>query len=132
MAIFIDSEEREIDIRIHGCNAYAYHEGKQVGDVQTTGFIEVDERFEDEPPKITGWDVKPEYQRAGIATEMVRRLVEEIETKLQPADKNVGISGQNALTDEGEALTEHCQRLELIFPYQEERAYDQDDGFDVN
>lgn len=123
LVVFTDKKNREIIIKVNGDCAYAYHDGKEVGFLETTGLREIDERFEPDPALITGWNVDPTYQRAGIATEMVRQLVGEI-GKLAPGHKNPGYSGTNALTDEGEALTEHCQGLGYIYEYTTELDYD--------
>ena len=112
MAIFTDKFGRDIEIEVNGDCAEAFHNGRKIGDVITTGLREVDERYS-MPALITGWDVDFAYRRAGIATELVKALVEDLGV-LAPAKHNEGIGGLNALTDEGEAITEHCQKLGLI------------------
>ncbi|UWR03774.1 hypothetical protein K3740_03485 [Ruegeria conchae] len=116
MTTFNDKVGRQIDIEVLGNSVYAYHKGKQIGDVMTTGPIEVDPRVPDLPARITGWTVDADYRKAGIATELVRQLVDELGV-LSPANKHMGIGEENALTDEGLALTVHCQNLGLIHPF---------------
>lgn len=126
---FTDKRGRTVEIEVHGDSVYAEHNGKRVGFVETTGLQEVDERTEGLPAEITGWEVDEKYRRAGIATALVEALVEQLGT-LAPAQKNIGIGGMNALTDEGEAITRHCQKLGLIYPFAEEKPddfYDEDD-----
>lgn len=123
LGVFTDKKNRKIKIKVDDYSAHAYHDGKEVGFLETTGLREIDKRCEPYPAEITGWDVKPAYQRAGIATEMVKRLVDEI-GMLAPAAKSQGIGGQNALTNEGEALTAHCQKLGLIYDYPADLGYD--------
>jgi hypothetical protein len=113
---FVDKFGRHIEIEVCGDCARACHEGKNVGDVSTTGPREVAPNFPYQPAQVTGWNVDAEYQRAGMATEMVRQLVNELGV-LEPAKKDIGVSGINALTAEGMALTIRCQSLGLIYQF---------------
>lgn len=126
MAVFRDKAGRDIRIEVVGDCAYAYHDSNQIGDLFTTGRIEVDERTEDLPAEITGWNVNPDYRNAGIATEMVRQLVNEI-GMLAPGKKDRGIGGENALTDDGLHTTLKCQRLGLVYPFPDEVDLDSDE-----
>ena len=108
---FKDKFDRLVEIDMLGDVAYAYSQGKRIGFVETTGQIELEHGWE--PPKVTGWELDPAFRRAGITTEMVRLLYEE-NGELQPADKNQGIGGVNALTGDGMAITRHCQKLGYI------------------
>ncbi|KAB2716963.1 hypothetical protein [Brucella intermedia] len=133
MVIFVDKKGRTIEIEADDFAAYAKHKGEEIGDIQTTGPRDEDPRQPAFPPKITGMDVNPEYQRSGIATEMIRLIwLENGEQALEPADKNIGVGGLNALTDDGEALTAHCQKLGYILPFASERFPEDDDdgGYD--
>ncbi|MDX0478754.1 GNAT family N-acetyltransferase [Sinorhizobium medicae] len=125
MSIFRDRKGRTIHITVDLDDAAAWHNGKQIGFVTTSGVQHEDERLAPSPAVITGWEVDEEYRRTGIATAMVSALADEL-GKLAPGHKNEGKGGTNALTDEGERLTEHCQRLGLIFPYPEEQDYRED------
>lgn len=124
MPEFIDKQGRAIELEIDGDCAYARHNGNLVGDVITTGLREVDHPMPPDPAKITGWNVSAEYQGAGIATEMVRLLVEQLGV-LAPGVHNIGIGDLNALTDEGEAITRHCQKLGYIYPFQDEKVQEE-------
>ena len=62
MADFEDKRGRTIQIDADEC-AYAYHNGKQIGFVETTGPREIDPRVADLPPQITGWEVDEPYRR---------------------------------------------------------------------
>ncbi|MDX0157863.1 GNAT family N-acetyltransferase [Sinorhizobium meliloti] len=119
MSIFRDKKGRTIHITVDLDDAAARHNGKQIGFVTTTGLQDDDERLAPMPAVVTGWEVDEEYRRAGIATAMVEALVEQL-GKLAPAEKNIGIGGQNALTDEGVALTRHCQKLNLMYEFPNE------------
>jgi GNAT superfamily N-acetyltransferase len=116
MVAFRDKAGRDIRIEVDGDCAYAYHDGKKVGDLITTGRREIDERSPDIPAEIAGWEVDKAYRGAGIATEMVSQLVEEIGTLL-PGKRDRGIGGENALTDDGLHITLKCQELGLIYPF---------------
>lgn len=113
---FTDKKGRIICIEVSDCCADAYFSGKRIGDVQTTGIQEVDDRCDPFPAQITGWNVDSEFRKAGIATEMVRLLCEEI-GQLSPGRRDMGRGGENALTDEGMGLTLHCQALGFVLPF---------------
>lgn len=131
MIIFKDKRDRTIEIEADDTAAYASHDGKEIGFIETTGRREVDLRKPDLPPKIIGMNVNPEYRRAGIATKMIELIwLENEEQALEPADKNIGIGGLNALTDDGEKLTICCQKLGYILPFPSERF--PEDDFDVD
>ena len=116
MLTFIDKKQRHIKIEVSDFSAEAYFSGKRIGDLHTTGIQEIDLRCGPLPATITGWDVDRDFQRAGIATELVRLLVEEI-GPLAPGKQNMGRGGENALTMEGMELTLHCQSLGLVLPF---------------
>ncbi|MFB0691944.1 hypothetical protein ACA106_15630 [Agrobacterium pusense] len=126
MPIFTDKLGREIDIEVVGDHAEARFNKEFIGDVRTTGPQEVDERMPPLPPEIIGWNVRPEFRRAGIATAMVRMLYEEF-GPLSPAEVDVGQGNKNALTSEGYDLTVACQKLGYIFPFPQDRGFDDDD-----
>lgn len=113
-----DKRNRNIDYEVCGDSAYAYHENKRIGFVETSGLLEVDHHGP-LPAVITGWEVEHAYRRAGIATQMIKLLVEELGV-LDPGQGNIGIGGQNALTDEGEYTVEHCQKLGLVHLFPDE------------
>ncbi|MDW9814281.1 GNAT family N-acetyltransferase [Sinorhizobium meliloti] len=119
MNSFQDKKGRTIHITVDLDDAAAWHNGKQIGFVTTTGLQDEDERLAPSPAVVTGWEVDEEYRQAGIATAMVEALVEQL-GKLAPAEKNIGIGGKNALTDEGVALTRHCQKLNLMYEFPDE------------
>ena len=86
--------------------------------------IEVDGRYaRTEAAVITGMFVDPPYKRAGIAMEMLRLLSTKL-GKLAPAEQNEGRGGENALTDEGEAMTRAAQGKGYVYPFPEERPDD--------
>lgn len=127
MINFKDKQGRTIEIDADDSRAYATHEGKTIGSILTTGPRDEDPRQPVFPPKITGMDVNPKYRRSGIATEMIRLIWHENgEQALEPADKNVGRGGLNALTNDGEALTAHCQKLGYILLFPSERFPEDD------
>ena len=117
---FVDKQGRVIKIEVSLDRASAVHYGHEIGFVETTGRREIDERGMDEPAEITGWDVHSDYRRAGIATEMVKALVDELGRLIPPA-KDIGIGGMNALTGDGYAITKHCQSLGLIYEFPDEQ-----------
>lgn len=119
MVKFTDKKGREIDIEVDYANACAYHDGKQIGDVLTTGPREVDQRVPDLPPKITGWEVQPDFRGAGICTEMIRLLADEW-GPLEPPEKDAGIGDVNALTSDGMAIARKCQDLGFVLPFEDE------------
>jgi hypothetical protein len=126
---FIDKQGRTIEIEVSFDRASATHNGHEIGFVETTGRREIDERGMDEPAEITAWDVNLDYRRAGIATEMIKALVDEL-GKLIPPAKDIGIGGMNALTGDGEAITRHCQSLGLIYGFPDERPEYDDERLD--
>lgn len=117
-------EKVNIRIEVDGPDAFAYHEGEQIGEVETTGEDDLG-HGQIVPPTIRYMHVRDEYRRNGIALELIRALYEEF-GMLQPADRNIGIGGINALTDEGEALTRRAQDEGLVAPFPEERPEDDD------
>jgi len=125
MTDFADKRGRTIKIDVDEC-AYAYHNGKCIGFVETTGPRDIDPRTTDLPPQIIGWEVDEPYRRAGICEEMVRLLYEQWGT-MDPAEKNVGVGDVNALTADGMAITRRCQKLGYIAEFADERPpHDQD------
>lgn len=118
MPTFLDKRGRVIELVEDIASLSAYHDGRIIGSVSTTDLREVDLHFI-LPAKITGWEVKEGYRRAGIATEMVRILFNEL-GPLAPPDLNIGKGNQNALTDEGIAITLHCQELGYVLPFPRE------------
>lgn len=83
------------------------------------------DRGEEAPPEITGMFVDEPYQRAGIAMEMLLVLSSELGT-LRPGKHNQGRGGENALTEDGEALTRVAQIKGYVYPFPEEH-FDEDD-----
>lgn len=71
--------------------------------------------------------VDEDYRRNGIGLALISELAKVYSTLL-PASRNIGIGGQNALTDEGEALTRRAQVEGLIapFPVETSECDDQD------
>lgn len=127
MPNWTDRQGREIEISSDGTDASAHHNGHEVGRVSTTGPIEID-NYHSAPPKITGMDVDEEYRGAGIGLRMIKELFEEAGEELEPADKNVGRGGENALTDEGLALTRRAQKAGYVLPFADEvEPHDSDD-----
>ncbi|WP_425419622.1 GNAT family N-acetyltransferase [Oricola indica] len=119
MVEYTDKKGRKIFIDLDGCNATAFYNGNQIGEVTTTGLREIDTRTAPLPAKLTGIFVDDDYQRAGIATEMIRWLHEDL-GELCPGDHNIGIGDQNAMTDAGEAVTRRCQDLGYVLPFPNE------------
>lgn len=120
MDAFTDKRDRTISIEADEEGALAYHDDKKVGEVNTTGMRQDDDRFPAIAPKITFLDVDKEYQRAGTGTEMIRQIFEQTGL-LYPADPHLGLGDKNALTEDGMALTQHCQSLGYIRAFQQER-----------
>lgn len=119
MAHWSDRYGRLIEITSDGTDAYAYHEGRQVGHIETTGQREID-RGAWWPPKITGMNVDDDFRCAGIGLKMIEELYKEAGEQLEPADKNIGIGKVNALTDEGLRLTERAQEKGYVLPFENE------------
>lgn len=112
-----------IDVDVQ--DAFAYDGAEQIGEVQTTGEDDLG-RGCIVPPTITHMHVDEDYRGNGIALALIRALAGEFGT-LQPAQRNIGIGGLNALTDEGEALTRRAQEEGLIAPFPEELPDGADD-----
>lgn len=112
-------DERIIRIEVEGDDAFAYDGGNQVGEVTTTGEDDLG-RGQIIPPTITYMHVDEDYRRNGIGMALIRALFEEY-GQLAPAERNIGIGGINALTDEGESLTRCAQAEGLIYPFPEEK-----------
>jgi GNAT superfamily N-acetyltransferase len=119
---FIDGKGRTIQIEADDECANAYHIGRHIGEVLTTGWRCEDERLPPYVPKVSFLNVENEYQRAGIATEMVRQIYEMVGEPLEPADPELGVGDKNALTIEGMALTRCCQAHGYIKRFSEDRG----------
>ena len=119
MLKFPDKQGRQIELRQGNGDVTAYHNGKMIGGVYTTDLRE-DDFSTTLPAKITSWEINIDYRRAGIATKMVQILFEEL-GELAPPDPNLGIGNQNTLTDEGMAITLHCQKLGYVLPFKHEQ-----------
>ncbi len=126
MQTFNDKKNRLIYIELDETSAEARFKGKRIGFVTTTGLQEIDARVPLRPAEITGWEVEPDFRRAGIATEMVRLLYEQL-GMLLPGNRNIGIGNQNALTDEGEAAVRYCQELGYVCAFEEDSPHPEDD-----
>lgn len=120
-------DERIIRIEVEGDDAFAYDGGDQVGEVITTGEDDLG-RAQIIPPTITYMHVDEDYRRNGIGMALIRALFDEY-GQLAPAQRNIGIGGINALTDEGESLTRRAQAEGLVYPFPEEKP-DEDDRWD--
>ncbi len=120
-------DKRNIRIEVEGDDAFAYDGGDQIGEVTTTGEDDLG-RGQRTPPTITYMHVDEDYRRNGIGMALIRALFEEY-GQLAPAQRNIGIGGINALTDEGERLTRRAQAEGLIYPFPEEKL-DEDDEWD--
>lgn len=118
MTAFKDRWGRDIEISTDDYDATASHAGRKIGEVTTTGIREVD-KTDDLPPKITGMFVDSDYQGAGIGLALLKALSDELGT-LEPADKNVGRGGENALTDDGLRLTTRAQAKGYVYPFEDE------------
>ena len=57
-----------------------------------------------------------EFRRAGIATQVVRFLFQEISPSF-PGKRNLGRGGENTLTEKGMGLTLHCQEIGFVLPF---------------
>ena len=113
-----DRMGRKIEITTDENDATAYHNGLQVGKVTTTGIREMD-KSDGLPAKITGMFVDASHQNAGIGFAMLDALFEEL-GMLEPADKNMGRGGKNALTDDGLRLTRRGQEAGYVYPLEDE------------
>ena len=114
-----DGQTANVRIEVEGDDAFAYDRGDQVGEVTTTGEDDMDHGII-HPPKITYMHVEQEYRRNGIGIAMIAALANEFGA-LAPADRNIGIGGMNALTDEGERLTRRAQELGFVHDFPEEQ-----------
>lgn len=110
----------EVRIDVEGDDAFAYSAGQEIGEVRTTGEDDLGRGYI-VSPTITYMHVDEEYRCNGIGLELIRALSEEFGTLL-PAQRNIGIGGINALTDEGERLTRRAQAEGLVAPFPEERV----------
>ena len=122
MTPFTDRYQRVIDIEVDFCDAFARHDGRTIGSVRTTGSEFVDDYTNETAAEITGMHVDEGYREAGIGTELLRQLSDELGA-LAPAQKNTGIGGLNALTDDGLALTRKGQKLGYILPFPDEQEH---------
>jgi hypothetical protein len=113
---YVDKKDREIEIQCDGDTAVAYHEGRIVGSIETSGLDWIDERMAPLPPKITSWNVEGEYQGAGICLAMLRALVE-ISGPLRRAQSVDEPRNPSMLTEAGMAMTRCGQRHGLILPF---------------
>jgi len=125
MNTFTDKRGRKIIIEVDDCDAWASSGGREIGRVTTTGRSEIDHHTPPTAAEITGMSVDSRYRRAGIALEMLRLLSRRL-GKLAPANRNEGRGGENALTDEGEALTRAAQDKGYVSPFPED--YPDDDN----
>ncbi len=118
MADFTDTKGRTIGIQNDGDSVEATHKGVKVGEIVTTGIRDLG-HGQDMPAKITFMNVEANYQHAGIGTEMIRQLVDEL-GMLLPAHRNIGEEDSGALTDAGMALTKRAQALGYVLRFDEE------------
>jgi GNAT superfamily N-acetyltransferase len=118
-------DERIIRIEVEGDDAFAYDGGDQVGEVTTTGEDDLG-HGQLTPPTITYMHVDEDYRRNGIGMALIRALFEDY-GQLAPAQRDIGIGGINALTDEGENLTRRAQAEGLICPFPEEKLDEDED-----
>lgn len=115
-------ERVDIRIEVDAQDAFAYDGSRQVGEVKTTGDDDLG-HGQIVPPTITFMHVDQDYRRNGVGLELIRALAEEFGV-LRPANRNIGIGGINALTDEGEALTRRAQAEGLVTPFPEDHPED--------
>jgi GNAT superfamily N-acetyltransferase len=111
-------EQVTVSIEVDGQDAFAYCDGQQIGEVRTTGEDDLGHGCIT-PPTITAMDVDHEYRCNGIGLELIKALVEELGVLL-PADRDIGIGNQNALTGAGERLTRRAQAQGLVAPFPED------------
>ena len=120
MEEFRDRFDRIILIDVDDSDARAFYEGQEVGLVQTTGILDADDPRLAAPAEITWMGVDPSFQRAGIGLELIKRLAEHLD-RLNPARRDRGIGGENAMTPEGYALTVKAQTSGYVRPFSENR-----------
>ena len=117
-----------VRVDVEGDDAHADCGGDKIGDITTASGSDLG-RGHRVPPTITHMHVDEEYRRNEIGLAMIRALVAEFGI-LRPAEKNIGIGGLNALTDEGERLARRAQAEGLIVPFPDERAESEGDYLD--
>lgn len=102
-SIFIDKKKRRITIEEEG-DVFALHNGAEVGRIE----IESGE----DGPKLWSMSVEDDYQRAGIATEMMKLVAKMYGKDIGKPDSNAegGSNAQSAdyYTEEGAAFISSC------------------------
>lgn len=121
MESFYDKHGREITIDIDDLDVVALHEGIRIGELC---FAEIDCDNGCSFIKLTNMKVAEEYQKAGIATEMMRVAVDfhgEFSRPLLSALGGSKVAAEDYYTQEGAALISRCISLGIVPPDSDEK-----------
>lgn len=121
MKLFNDKCGREIIIDIDELDVVAQHRGSKIGELC---FREVDFGNCSSYIKLTNMNVTAAYQKAGIATEMMRTAVDFHGNFSRPLLSAVGGSkadSEDYYTSEGAALISRCIILRILPPDEDEK-----------
>lgn len=129
MNTFNDKQGRDIIIEIDDLDVVARYAENEIGRLS---FEQVD--FDKSPSfiQLMNMNVAQEYQRAGIATEMMRAAVELHGEFVKPVLSAVGgsmVASEDYFTSEGAALISRCISLGILPPDKDEDP-DIDDEWD--
>lgn len=116
MEFFKDKRGREINIDIDDLDVVAHHGGVKVGDLC---FREVDCGKGFSYIQLTDMNVAVAYQKAGIATEMMRAAVAFHGNFSRPLLSAVGggkVAAEDYYTGEGAAFISYCIEQEILPP----------------
>ena len=109
--VFTDIKGRQIEITIEDDwppKVIARHNGNAIGHLE---FIDWDG-----VPLLDAADVKTEYQKAGIGSQMLKELVEISDEIFVPNQAWSSSTGHSTyLSSEGSALISSCLRKQIIF-----------------
>lgn len=116
---FTDKLGREIELTLDDSTGSvdAAHNGKRIGWIEVSEPDDMDVSG-DAPYRLTGMDVAPEYQRAGIAGEMLRVSVSAVDVLAPPPHDH---NDPNRMTIEGAALVTWAVKRGLVHPIQLDR-----------
>lgn len=116
MESFCDKHGREITIVIDDLDVVGLHEGIKIGELC---FCEIDCDKSPSSIKLMNMNVTEEYQKAGIATEMMRVAVNfhgEFSRPLLSASGGCKVAAEDYYTHEGAALISRCISLGILKP----------------
>lgn len=120
MKPFCDKHGREITIEIDDPDVVAHYAGDKVGELC---FCEIDCDKSPSFIKLINMKVDEKYQKAGIATEMMRTAVDFHGVFSRPPLSAIGgskVAAEDYYTQEGAALISRCISLGILPPDMEE------------